>query len=115
MQCISDGCLNHCQFTYLHNAHHGTFGLHGHAMFLSLPPVLLVWGIIAFAIGFIAYTAQGLAEGSSTGEWDAAWVALSMSLLMLILVVWGLYAFASMWKNKRDQSGKLAWVARLRP
>jgi hypothetical protein len=69
-------------------------------MFLSLPPVLLVWGIIAFAIAFIAYRVQGLAGGLGTGGWNAAWVALTISLLMLILVVWALYAFAGMWKNK---------------
>ena len=78
------------QFTYLHNAHHGVFGLHGHAMILSLPPVLLVWGIIAFAIGFIAYTTQGLMGVSGTGRWDGAWVALTISLLMLIVVALGL-------------------------
>jgi len=94
-------------FTYLHNAHQGTFGLHGHAMVLSLPPVLLVWSIIAFAVGFIAYTAQDLLGRSGTGEWDAALVALGISLLMLILVGLGLYAFASMWKNKRDRSWKI--------
>ncbi|KAH9045177.1 hypothetical protein EDB85DRAFT_2137274 [Lactarius pseudohatsudake] len=91
-------------FTYLHNAHQGILGLHGHAMVLSLPPVLLVWGIIAFAVGFIAYTAQGLMGPSDTGKWDAALVALGISLLMLMLVGLGLYAFASMWKNKRDRS-----------
>ncbi|KAH9973085.1 hypothetical protein BGW80DRAFT_1500040, partial [Lactifluus volemus] len=85
-------------FTYLHNAHHGTFGLHGHVVFLSLPPVLLVWSIIAFAIGFIAYTAQGLVGVHNTGEWAAAWVALSISSFVLIAVVCALYIFAGMWK-----------------
>jgi hypothetical protein len=100
------------QFTYLHNAHQGIFGLHGHAIFLSLPPVLLVWGIIAFAIGFIAYTAQGLVGGPSTGGWDAAWVALTISLLLLIVVALGLYTFAGMWSNKRDRSRKVARAGR---
>jgi len=99
-------------FTYLHNAHHGIFGLHGHAMFLSLPPVLLVWSIIAFAIGFIAYTAQGLAGSSGTGEWDAAWVALMISLLVLIVVLLGLYTFAGMWKNRRDRAQKVSRARR---
>jgi len=94
-------------FTYLHNAHQGIFGLHGHAMVLSLPPVLLVWGIIAFAVGFIAYTAQDLVGPWGTGQWDAALVALGISLLMLMLVGLGLYAFASMWKNKRDRSWRV--------
>jgi hypothetical protein len=81
-------------------------------MFLSLPPVLLVWGIIAFAIGFIAYTAQGLVGVHGTSGWDAAWIALSISLLLLIVVVLALYSFASMWKNNRP--GKLARMVRLR-
>ena len=75
-------------------------------MVLSLPPVLLVWSIIAFAVGFIAYTAQDLLGRPGTGEWDAALVALGISLLMLILVGLGLYAFSGMWKNKQDRSWK---------
>ncbi|KAH9965722.1 hypothetical protein BC827DRAFT_760720 [Russula dissimulans] len=102
-------------YTYLHNAHHGVFGLIGHAMFLSLPPVLLVWGIIAFAIGFIAYTVQGLLGGTGTGERDGAWVALTISLLMLVVVLFGLYIFAGMWKNKRDRSQKVARAKRPPP
>ncbi|KAF8484550.1 hypothetical protein DFH94DRAFT_714429 [Russula ochroleuca] len=99
-------------FTYLHNAHHGAFGLHGHALFLSLPPVLLVWGIIAFAVGFIAYTAQGLVGDSGTGEWDAALIALSISLLILLVVALGLYTFAGMWKTKRAQFQKVVQADR---
>lgn len=91
------------QFTYLHNAHHGALGLHGHAMFLSLPPVLLVWGIIAFAIGFIAYTAQDLVVGDSNkGQWDAAWIALSISFFVLLVVGLSLYTLGGMWKTGRD-------------
>lgn len=91
------------QFIYLHNAHHRALGLHGHAMLLSLPPVLLVWSIITFAIGFIAYTAQDLVVGDSDkGQWDAAWIALSISLLVLVVVVLSLYTLAGMWKSGRD-------------
>jgi hypothetical protein len=104
-QHVSDDIIP--QFTYLHNAHHGAFGLHGHALFLSLPPVLLVWGIIAFAVGFIAYTAQGLVGDSGTGEWDAALIALSISLLILLVVALGLYTFAGMWKTKRARFQKV--------
>lgn len=84
-------------------------------MFLSLPPVLLVWGIIAFAIGFIAYTAQGLTGVAGTGERDAALVALTVSLFMLIVVVLGLYTIVGMWKTKRDRSHKVARVGRPPP
>jgi len=100
------------QFTYLHNAHHGVFGSHGHAMILSLPPVLLVWGIIAFAIGFIAYTVQDLMGVSGTGRWDAAWVALAVSLLVLIVVALGLYTFARMWSTKRGRGQKVVRTRR---
>jgi hypothetical protein len=72
-------------------------------MFLSLPPVLLVWGIIAFAIGFIAYTAQDLVVGNSDkGQWDAAWTAISISLFVLVVVVLSLYTLAGMWNTGRD-------------
>ena len=76
-------------------------------MILSFPPVLLVWGIVAFAIGFIAYTAQDLTGVSGTGRWDAAWVALTVSVLMLIVLALGLYTFARMWSTKRDRSQKV--------
>lgn len=72
-------------------------------MLLSLPPVLLVWSIITFAIGFIAYIAQDLVVGDSDkGQWDAAWIALSISLLVLVVVVLSLYTLAGMWKSGRD-------------
>ena len=72
-------------------------------MFLSLPPVLLVWSIIAFAIGFIAYTAQGIVVGDSNkGQWAAAWIALSISFFVLFVVVLSLYTFAGMWETGRD-------------
>jgi hypothetical protein len=38
---------------------------------------------------------------SGTGEWDAALIALSISLLILLVVALGLYTFAGMWKTKR--------------
>jgi len=72
-------------------------------MFLSLPPVLLVWGIIAFAVGFIAYTAQDLvAGGSDKGQWDGAWIAISISFFILAVVVLSLYTLAGMWNTGRD-------------
>ncbi len=75
----------------------GIFGLHGHATILSLPPVFLVWGIIAFAVGFIVYTAQDLVvHPSDAGKWGVSLFMLSVGL--------GLYTFANMWKNKRDRS-----------
>jgi pentatricopeptide repeat protein len=72
-------------------------------MLLSLPPVLLLWGIIAFAIGFIAYTAQDLVVGDSDkGQWDAAWIAISISFFILVVVMLSLYNLAGMWKTGRE-------------
>lgn len=77
-----------------------------------MPPVLLVWGIIAFAIGFIAYAAQGLMGVSGSGRWDGAWVALTVSLLMLIVVALGLYIFTRMWSTKRNRDQKVVRTRR---
>ncbi|KAI0321855.1 hypothetical protein OF83DRAFT_1097593 [Amylostereum chailletii] len=104
-------------FAYLHNAHRGPMGLHGHAMFLSLPPVLLVWGIIAFGVGFIAFTVQDI-DSPDKGDKVSAWVALSVSLSVIIFVAAGLYTFAVIWQWRRsrvDQVRNLQrkWVSRL--
>ncbi|KAJ7591136.1 hypothetical protein C8J56DRAFT_934769 [Mycena floridula] len=48
-------------FTYMRNVQHSYLGYHGHALLLSLPPVLLVWAIITFTVSVICYTVQGIA------------------------------------------------------
>ncbi|KAM5534280.1 hypothetical protein V8D89_012008 [Ganoderma adspersum] len=74
-------------FTYLHNARNNTFGLSGHAILLSLPPVLLVWSIIAFGAGTLAYTLQ-----DSLG-----------SLVVIVATIVGLYTFSTIWSwQSRD-------------
>lgn len=86
-------------FAYLHNAHHGIFGLQGHALTLSLPPVLLVWAVIAFAVAFLAYTIDGTYNPSKLGQ-AAAWATLGVSLVVLLFIGVGLYTFARIWKWK---------------
>ena len=79
----------------MHNAQHNPLGFEGHAMLLSLPPVLLVWAIIAFAASILAYVLQDL-DGSVRNA--TAWVVLGVFMLILVSVSTGLYIFSIIWK-----------------
>ncbi|KAI1796251.1 hypothetical protein LXA43DRAFT_989002 [Ganoderma leucocontextum] len=79
-------------FTYLHNARNNAFGLSGHAILLSLPPVLLVWSIIAFTAGTLAYTLQDVSPASAS-----AWVVLAIFVVVFVVTVVGLYTFSTIW------------------
>lgn len=51
----------------MHNAQHSYLGLYGHAILLSLPPTLLVWAILMFAIPVVAFVLHGIGtDGGST-------------------------------------------------
>ncbi|KAI0832557.1 hypothetical protein BC628DRAFT_1414846 [Trametes gibbosa] len=52
-------------FSYLHNARNNALGLSGHALLLSLPPVLLVWSIVGFTAATLAYAMQDAARAST--------------------------------------------------
>ncbi len=80
------------QFTYLHNARNNAFGLSGHAILLSLPPVLLVWSIIAFGAGTLAYTLQDVSPVSAS-----AWVILAIFVVVFVATTVGLYTFSMIW------------------
>ncbi|PIL37278.1 hypothetical protein GSI_00971 [Ganoderma sinense ZZ0214-1] len=85
-------------FTYLHNARNNTFGLSGHAILLSLPPVLLVWSIIAFGAGALAYTLQDVSPASVS-----AWVVLGIFVVVFMATIVGLYTFSTIWSwQSRD-------------
>lgn len=88
------------QFTYMHNVQHSYLGLHGHAMLLSLPPVLLVWAIVAFAISIVAYTVQGLTNVDSL-HLVSAWTVLGVFAILLVAVTAALYTFSIIWKFQR--------------
>lgn len=85
------------QFMYMHNVQHSPLGFEGHAMLLSLPPVLLVWAIIAFSTSIIAYALQGISSLNSIAG-TPAWVVLGLFILILALVGIGLRTFSSIWK-----------------
>jgi hypothetical protein len=72
-------------------------------MLLSLPPVLLVWAILFFAVGIIAYAVQGI---SSTDVVDrsAAWVVLFMVFLIFMMVGAGIYTLGIIWKFQSRHS-----------
>lgn len=98
-------------FAYLHNAQNGMFGLTGHAILLSLPPVFLVWSTLAFAVAFLAYAIQGIMSPTSSTnsspcsgndgiglDRGAAWTALGVSLIVIGSVAAAVYSFAVIWK-----------------
>ncbi|KAF8897409.1 hypothetical protein BD779DRAFT_1490637 [Infundibulicybe gibba] len=87
-------------FAYMHNVEHKSWGLHGHAIVLSLPPVLLVWSIICFTISVVVYAMQNVSNGN---PWDrvSAWLILGFFVILLIAVLTALYTFSIIWKFRR--------------
>jgi len=97
--------LTHSQFTYMHNVQHNYLGFHGHAMLLSLPPVLIVWAIVTFTVAIIAYTLQDI-TALNIMDRASAWVVLGVFVIILISVIAALYTFSIIWKFQRHTS----WV-----
>jgi len=100
-------------FTYMHNAQRNYLGLHGHAMLLSLPAVLLVWAIITFMVSMVAYAVQGF-TGVDTLHSSSAWVILGIFIILLAAVIAALYTFSIIWKFKhkswRIKHWKALWI-----
>ncbi|KAJ7179253.1 hypothetical protein C8R46DRAFT_1073123 [Mycena filopes] len=84
-------------FTYMYNAQHNYLGYHGHAMILSLPPVLLVWAVVTFTASILAYAMQE-ADAPASPDRLSAWMVLSLFLVFLILVFAALYTFSGLWR-----------------
>ncbi|KAI0832560.1 hypothetical protein BC628DRAFT_1310168 [Trametes gibbosa] len=84
-------------FSYLHNARNNALGLSGHALLLSLPPVLLVWSIVGFTAATLAYAMQDAARAST-------WVVLGLFVLLLALIMAGLYTFSTIWHWQSQES-----------
>lgn len=86
-------------FSYMHNAQHSPLGFEGHAMLLSLAPVLLVWAIVSFSAAILAYALQHFDNNNLAGIENApAWIILAVFLLILAFVSMGLYTFSIIWK-----------------
>lgn len=94
----------------MYNAQHGILGYHGHAMLLSLPPVLLVWAVVTFTGSMLAYAMQDVSETvNSTGRL-AAWMIFSIFLVILFLVFAALYTFSGLWSF--SQRSRMSWIWR---
>ncbi|KAJ4467536.1 hypothetical protein J3R30DRAFT_3307448 [Lentinula aciculospora] len=88
-------------FTYMRNAKHNLLGFYGHAMLLSLPPVLLVWAIIAFTISTLAYALDSLG-GHDTGNRIVIGVILAIFVCILGTVIAALYTLTMIWTYQNE-------------
>ncbi|KAI0375775.1 hypothetical protein BV20DRAFT_1008565 [Pilatotrama ljubarskyi] len=84
-------------FSYLHNARNNALGLSGHALLLSLPPVLLVWSIVGFAAAALAYALQDTTHA-------ATWVMFALFVIVLVAVMAGVYTFSTIWHWQSPKS-----------
>ncbi|OCH90690.1 hypothetical protein OBBRIDRAFT_581861 [Obba rivulosa] len=94
-------------FAYIHNAKNNALGLPGHAILLSLPPVLLVWSLIAFTIAVVAYTLETVTGGAKT-DVASTWITVVVFILVCGAVFAGLYTFTIIWKWQSKQ----VWTSR---
>lgn len=90
----------------MHNAKHNPLGFEGHAMLLSLPPVLLIWAIVAFSAAIIAYALQNVSSLDAT-QIASAWVVVVSFVVILVFVSMGLYTFSIIWKWQSPTSNIL--------
>ena len=81
----------------MNNAHRNFLGLPGHALFLSLPPVLLAWSLIGFTVAIVAYTLQPVTASPTTDVASTA-ITLAIFLLALLCTTIAIYIFISMWR-----------------
>ncbi|KXN86396.1 hypothetical protein AN958_10258 [Leucoagaricus sp. SymC.cos] len=101
-------------FNYLHNAKHSYFGFLGHAIILSLPPVLLVWAILTFTVALATYVMQGGIQGTESLSQISAWAIFGVLCILLTVVISALYTFSMVWKFRQRtktlfQRVKNAW------
>ncbi len=106
---LSDACaMFDPQFSYLHNARNNPFGLSGHAILLSLPPVLLVWSIIAFTASVLAYALQDILRWPTLVP---QWIVLTSFVIVLVGVMIGVYTFSTIWswQSRETWWRRLLW------
>ncbi|KAJ7499047.1 hypothetical protein FB451DRAFT_1204072 [Mycena latifolia] len=95
-------------FTYMYNAQHNYLGYHGHAMLLSLPPVLLVWAVVTFTGSMLAYAMQNAGEDVNSADGLSAWMVFSLFLVFLVIVFAALYTFSGLWSFQ--QRSRISWI-----
>ncbi|KAK7470797.1 hypothetical protein VKT23_002215 [Stygiomarasmius scandens] len=95
-------------WNYMQNTSNNVLGLQGHAMLLSLPPVLLVWAIITFTIAIFAYMTQHIGDGD---PWERAWTCIAIFFFVIIslTVLAALHAFSVIWTYQSCSSRFWSW------
>ncbi|KAF9263533.1 hypothetical protein L218DRAFT_864859 [Marasmius fiardii PR-910] len=97
-------------FTYIRNANRHLLGLQGHAMLLSVPPVLLVWAIITFTLSIVVYTIEGV-NNFDVFNRAVTWIALSAFILILVTVTITLHnTFSLVWHVKMSLGRSLGSI-----
>ncbi|KAF9451631.1 hypothetical protein P691DRAFT_723639 [Macrolepiota fuliginosa MF-IS2] len=101
-------------YTYLYNAKHSHFGFLGHAIILSLPPVLLIWAILAFTVALLTYAVQGINDAGLVTQLSA-WSILVVFAVIFVIIIVALYTFSTVWKFRQRTDSLLgrvknAWV-----
>ncbi|KAH9843919.1 uncharacterized protein C8Q71DRAFT_19389 [Rhodofomes roseus] len=84
-------------FAYINNAHRNTFGLSGHALFLSLPAVLLVWSLIGFTVAIVAYALQPI-TGDTVSDVASTSIIIAVFFVVLICTALAISVFVKMWR-----------------
>ncbi|KAF8914055.1 hypothetical protein CPB84DRAFT_1840809 [Gymnopilus junonius] len=86
-------------FTYMHNVQHNYFGFYGHAVLLSLPPTLLVWAILTFAISILV----SILHNPNGAAWAkiSTWSVLAIFIILFLAVILALYTFSIIWRFER--------------
>ncbi|SJL02261.1 uncharacterized protein ARMOST_05587 [Armillaria ostoyae] len=88
-------------YAYMRNAQQNWFGIYGHAMLLSLPAVLLVWSILAFAVSIVVYALQGMSYYDGSSLRVSAWIFLAIFVLIVTTVISAIHTLSTVWTIHR--------------
>ncbi|KAK0206808.1 hypothetical protein DFS33DRAFT_1257939, partial [Desarmillaria ectypa] len=88
-------------YVYMRNAQHNWLGIYGHAMLLSLPAVLLVWAILAFAVSIVVYALQGTSDYDGSSLRASAWISLAIFVLIVTTVIGAIHTLSTVWTIHR--------------
>ncbi|KAK0491277.1 hypothetical protein IW261DRAFT_1556423 [Armillaria novae-zelandiae] len=88
-------------YAYMRNAQHNWFGIYGHAMLLSLPAVLIVWSILAFAVSIVVYALQGMSYYDGSSLRASAWIFLAIFVLIVTTVIGAIHTLSNVWTIHR--------------
>ncbi len=78
-------------------------------MLLSLPAVLLVWSILAFAVSIVVYALQGMSYYDGSSLRVSAWIFLAIFVLIVTTVISAIHTLSTVWTIHRRRFG--SWIA----